>query len=239
MIDGKTVSLVMPCRNESKHLELFISRIPDFFDQIILVSNKSTDDTFETAQSIAKTNSRLLALEDNRTADGIGYGFAHMTGMAHATSDIIVCADADGTYPIEDTPRILAEMTKRHLDFVSCSRYPDPDIPAKLQLGVKVLNAEICLLYGFKTNDSLSGMWVFKRSCVGKIHLTEGDWNLSPQIKINAHKYLKNKYAEIKVKQNLRLGETKQDYFKTGWNHLKWIFKNRFKQPQQVQKADK
>lgn len=161
MINGKTVALVMPCRNESGHLAQFISDIPDFFDEIICVSNKSTDDTVAIGQQLATQYPRLKFMEDNRTAKGIGYGYAHMTGMKAATSDYIVCADSDGTYPVEDTPSLLRMMDKRHLRFVSCSRYPDKQIPIKLQLGVKILNIEIAILYGFIIHDSLSGMWIY------------------------------------------------------------------------------
>lgn len=239
MIDGKTISLVMPCRNEAVHLQTLIEQLPDFFDEVILVSNKSTDNTVEVGKELAKQHKKLHVIQDDRTADGIGYGYAHMTGMSRATGEIIVCADADGTYPVEQAPSLIEQMNQRNLVFVSCSRYPDPDIPAKLQLGVRILNLEIALLYWFGIKDSLSGMWIFHRSCVQALHLTEGDWNLSPQIKINAHRYFGKQYAELSIKQRVRFGETKQDYFKTGMSHLLWILKNRFVRASHVQKSDK
>lgn len=238
MINGKTIALVMPCRNEGGHLQRLIDKVPSFFDEIICVSNKSTDNTVEVGQAIAQKNPRFVFLVDDRTAGGIGYGYAHMTGISHATCDYIVCADSDGTYPVDQTSELLETMQRRGLLFVSCSRYPDKSIPLKLQLGVKILNAEIALLYGFRISDSLSGMWVFSRDVVSSLHLTEGDWNLSPQIKLNAKKYLKNRFAEIKVVQRKREGETKQDYFKTGFAHLCWIAKNRFRSPRELQPAD-
>ncbi|MDF7640756.1 glycosyltransferase family 2 protein [Bifidobacterium sp. ESL0784] len=238
MILGKTVSLVMPCRNEAGHLAKLIEQVPDFFDEIICVSNGSTDNTVEVSKALEKRYPRFTLVEDNRSAGGIGYGFAHMTGMATATSDLIVCADSDGTYPIDDAPQIVRQMKERNLSFVSCSRYPDHSIPFKLQLGVRALNIEIAVLYWFRIHDSLSGMWVFKRSVVSRLHLTEGDWNLSPQIKINAKHYLGPGFAEIKIKQRIRQGESKQDYLKTGLHHVLWIAKNRFVRRKTVQPAD-
>ena len=238
MIDGHSVSLVMPCRNESGHLADLIEEIPDFYDEIICVSNKSTDETVQVGRQIEKKNKKFRLLIDNRSAKGIGYGFAHMTGIAAAKNEYIVCADSDGTYPIEVFPQILEHMNVRNLSFVSGSRYPDKEIPPKLQLGVKILNCEIALLYWFRIHDSLSGMWVFRRDIVPELHLTEGDWNLSPQIKLNAHKYLGKQFAEIKIKQKHRHGETKQSYFNTGMKHLIWIAKNRFIEPRNVQHAD-
>lgn len=238
MIGHYMVSLVMPCRNEAEHLESLIADVPDFYDEILLVSNCSTDDTVNVGKKIMKSVPRFRLIVDNRSAGGIGYGYAHMTGISAATGDIIVCADSDGTYPIDDASKILREMSRRHLSFASCTRYPDASIPHALQLGVRALNCEIFLLYGFHLHDSLSGMWVFKRSVVPQLHLTEGDWNLSPQIKLNAHKYLGSRFGEVKVSQKIRLGETKQSYLKTGFHHLFWILKNRFSEPRQIQTPD-
>ncbi|AIC91440.1 glycosyltransferase family 2 protein [Bifidobacterium coryneforme] len=238
MLSGSTVSLVMPCRNEAKHLAQMVADIPDFYDEIICVSNKSSDDTVEVGREIERSNPRFEMLVDDRVASGIGYGFAHMTGINKAKSSIIVCADSDGTYPIEDLPRIMGVMKERGLSFASCSRYPDKNIPLKLQLGVKILNFEMFLLYAKVIHDSLSGMWVFERDVVPSLHLTEGDWNLSPQIKLNAHKYLGPRFGEVRIRQGIRFGETKQSYLKTGFGHLKWIFKNRFIQRKGIQPAD-
>ena len=238
MLSGSTVSLVMPCRNEAKHLAQMVADIPDFYDEIICVSNKSSDDTVEVGREIERSNPRFEMLVDDRVASGIGYGFAHMTGINKAKSSIIVCADSDGTYPIEDLPRIMGVMKERGLSFASCSRYPDKNIPLKLQLGVKILNFEMFLLYAKVIHDSLSGMWVFERDVVPSLHLTEGDWNLSPQIKLNAHKYLGPRFGEVRIRQGIRFGETKQSYLKTGLGHLKWIFKNRFIQRKGIQPAD-
>lgn len=238
MLGGKTVSLVMPCRNEAEFLECLIDEVPDFFDEIICVSNKSTDDTVEVGLRLEERVPRFKLLQDDRTANGIGYGYAHMTGISAAESEIIVCADSDGTYPIEDVPQLWRAMQAKGIKFASCTRYPDKSIPFKLQLGVKILNIEIAVLYGLKIHDSLSGMWVFTKSIVDSLDLTEGDWNLSPQIKLNAYKALGAHFKELKITQKVRNGETKQNYFETGIKHLLWIAKNRFVKSSSIQQWD-
>lgn len=219
----------MPCRNECENLSVIFDMIPDFVDEVICVSNKSTDGTYEYGLELMNKYPKLKMLRDDRALNGIGYGFAHLTGMDAATSDIVVCADADGTYPLEDVPSILDEMKRRNLRVVSCCRYPDKEIPRKLQLGVKILNTEMLVFYGYVIHDSLSGMWVFDHEVIPTLKLTEGDWNLSPQVKLNGKKYLKDQFAEIKIKQKQRVGETKQNYIETGIRHALWILKNRFK----------
>lgn len=227
MYQKQKITLYFPCRNESAHLEKVLKKVPKFVDEIIVVSNKSTDDTYEKAKKLG-----VKAYKDDRTIEKIGYGYANITGINKATGDIIVSSDGDGTYPIEHLNKILNFFIKNKFDFISCNRYPVKKgvvIPFKLQLGIHILNLETRILYGFKIKDILSGMWVLNKKIRKDLKLTAGDWNLSPQIKINAFTNKKIKSGECHIIQHLRYGETKQKYFKTGLSHMKWIFLNRFK----------
>lgn len=231
MVKKQKISLVLPCRNEGNHLREVLGRIPNYVDEILIVSNKSTDNTVKIARELSKKDNRVVALKDDRVLGGIGYGYAHMTGIYKATGDIIIGADGDGTYPLDAIKKIATYLLENKYDFISCNRYPLQDgvkIPFKLQLGVNFLNWEIRLLYNIPIKDTLSGMWFFKKTIRDDLKLTMGDWNLSPQIKINAATNKKIKFAEYSIAQDQRMGETKQNYFKTGFSHAFWIFKNRF-----------
>ncbi len=220
------ISVCLPCRNEAKSLKHVLSQVPKFVDEVIVISNRSTDNTVEAASKLG-----VVALKDDRAIGGIGYGFAHITGIQNATGDIIVGADGDATYPLEDLPAVIDHMIDKNLDFVSCNRYPLRDgteIPFKLKFGVWLLNTEVRLLYGHKIQDILSGMWVFKKAVRDELNVTAGDWNLSPQIKISAATNPRIAFGEYNIVQHKRLGESHQNYFKTGLNHATWIFKNRF-----------
>ena len=234
MYRNKKISVCLPCRNEASHLHEVIKRVPKIVDEIIVISNNSHDDTVEVAKKL-----KLIALEDNRTIGGIGYGFAHMTGIQHATGDIIVGADGDATYPIEDLKLIIDRLLDGQLDFISCNRYPLQEgtkIPFKLRLGVGTLNWEARLLYGVKINDILSGMWVFNKTAKKHLNLTMGEWNLSPQIKLNAALHPKINFSEHSIAQHQRMGDSHQAHFKTGFQHLWWIFLNRFFSAERLEK---
>lgn len=221
------ISVCLPCRNESGHLKEVLATVPSIVDEVIVISNASKDDTVSAAKKLG-----AKAYEDNRVIGGIGYGFAHMTGIAKATGDIIVGADGDGTYPLEELPKVIDRMLNEKLDFVSCNRYPLKDgtkIPFKLRLGVGTLNLETRLLHGKKINDILSGMWVFRASIKDKLNLTMGDWNLSPEIKINALTNPDITFSEHHIVQHVRMGESHQNYFKTGFSHLAWIFTDKLR----------
>jgi len=219
------ISVILPCRNEGRHLRQVVHRIPKFVDEIIIVSNKSTDNTVEVAKKLG-----LKVIEENKTIKGIGYGYAHITGIEAATGDIIAGVDGDATYPIEKLKAIIDYLLENDKDFISCNRYPiqgNTKIPLKLRIGVAILNFETRLLYGIKINDILSGMWVFKSDIKTNLRLTMGDWNLSPQIKINAATNPDIKFDEYSIAQYKRQGETKQRHVATGFSHLFWILNNR------------
>jgi glycosyltransferase involved in cell wall biosynthesis len=200
--------------------------VPKFVDEVLIISNNSTDNTVEEAFKLG-----VRVLEDNRAIKGIGYGFAHITGINAASSDIVVGADGDGTYPVEQLAEILDNFIDNELNFMSCNRYPlhsDTRIPFKLQFGVWILNMEVKILYRKNIQDILSGMWVIDNRLKSELNLKMGDWNLSPEIKLNAATKSKIKFAEYHIVQHQRHGESHQNYWKTGLSHMWWIFKNRF-----------
>lgn len=226
MYRSKTITVCLPCRNEGRHLKETVMRIPKFVDEIIVISNLSTDNTVAQAKKLG-----LKVVEDNRTKGGIGYGFAIMTGIKLATSAITVIADGDSTYPLEDLDKIIDHLLDNNLGFVSCNRYPlqkGTKISTPLRLGVWTLNKEVRILYGLKFNDILSGMWVFNRSSAKKLNLSMGDWNLCPQIKLQAALHPGIAFGEYSITQHVRKGDSHQQYLKTGLSHMFWILKNRF-----------
>jgi glycosyltransferase involved in cell wall biosynthesis len=223
---GKKISIYFPCRNEENHMLEIIDKVPNFVDEIIIVSNASTDDTVGAARKLG-----LKVFEDNRKLHGIGYGFAHMTGMHEATGDIIITADGDGTYPVDQSAKIIDLIIDNKYDFISCSRYPLIDgtkIPFKLRFGVGLLNLESRILFGYPFKDILSGMWVFSREARDNLNLKMGDWNMSPEVKIKSFQHPDIRFHEYSIPQNNRLGITKQSHWQTGLSHLFWILKYRF-----------
>jgi glycosyltransferase involved in cell wall biosynthesis len=227
MFNSKKISLVIPCKNEEKIIANTIKNIPTYVDEIIVVDNGSSDNSALVAQEAG-----AIVVKEPRKLNGVGYGYAHLSGIQKATGDYIFGMDADDTYPSYEISNIVNYMENGEYDVVSCNRLPlinSKAISKLRRLGIYVLNLEIFALYGYPIKDSLTGMWGIKKSCLPKLNLRMGDWNLSPEVKISAIMNKGIKFGEYHIDHFVREKEpSKQAIWKTGWGHFRYIAKKRF-----------
>lgn len=107
--DVPKVSVIVPAYNEAGAIEECVEQLQamladaDFTSEIIVVDDGSTDGTGEILDSIE-------GIRVVRNQDNLGYGAALKAGMRRAVGEITVIADADGTYPIERVPDLVAAM---------------------------------------------------------------------------------------------------------------------------------
>lgn len=219
MLHNKRISLIIPCRNEEVSLRRLLPKVPRFIDEIIIVDNNSVDRTFETALKLG-----AKALKENRVQDGIGYGFAHQTGIATATGDYLVAMDGDGSYPLNRIKSVLKIMDEKKLDFVTCERFPLStwrDMSPVRQLGSHLLTLSFNLLFHQSLADILTGMWVLRREAIPLLDLTPGDWNFSLSIKGSAALNPKLRFLGTHIPYHDRhWGSSKQSLLRTGLSHL-------------------
>ncbi len=220
----KTISLVIPCKNEERALKSVLEYVPNIIDEIIVVDNNSNDKTREVAKSFG-----ARVFTESRTKNGIGYGYALQKGISEAKGNIVVCMDGDGSYPVKEIGRMVNYLLKKNLDFISCNRLPfrKPKKMSSLRaFGVKILNLLTWSLYGYKIKDSLSGMWVFKKYVLSDLNLSEGGWNLSLEIKLKAILSPACKFAEHQISYQDRVFDlSKQNLFRTGFKHVLYLIK--------------
>lgn len=227
MIANKTISLIIPCKNEAVAIKVALEHVPEGIDEIIVIDNGSTDKTKAVAKELG-----AKVFSEPRHVNGIGYGFALARGIREATSDIIICMDGDGSYPTRLIPSLITYIQKNNIDFLSCNRIPFQH-PQKMssvrKTGVIILNLWIRILYGYHIRDSLSGMWVIKKHSIEKLQVFEGGWNFSLEIKINALKNKNIRFAEYHIPYHDRqFDSSKQNIFKTGIEHFFFLLKIKF-----------
>ena len=112
---GPTVSVVVPAMNEARDLPFVLPRIPSWVHEVILVDGASTDGTVEIAQALWPG---VRVVEQPRR----GKGAALQCGFKHATGDIIVTLDADGSADPAEIPLFVSCLVGG-ADFVKGSRF--------------------------------------------------------------------------------------------------------------------
>jgi len=219
---SQTITVITPCLNEEQGIEQVLRRMPDFVDQVIVVDNGSTDRTYEVARSFGAQVIR----EPVR-----GYGRSYKRGFSEATGDIIITLDGDHSYPPDAISYLLEALLHLEVDFLNASRFPVRDANAmswKHRFGNWVLSFVMSLLYFRWVRDSQSGMWVFRRSILKDMKLEADSMAFSEEIKIEALKNRRIRFAEISILYSSRLGEIKLNPWRDGLYNLYFLVKKRF-----------
>jgi dolichol-phosphate hexosyltransferase len=221
MYHDQRITVIIPCLNEEQGIEQVLRRMPAFVDQVIVVDNGSTDRTADVAGEFGAEVIR----ENVR-----GYGRAYKRGFASATGDVIVTLDGDHSYPPDAISYLLEAFQHLQVDFLNASRFPVRDREAmsfKHKVGNLILSLATSILYFRWVRDSQSGMWVFRRSILGKMKLESDGMAFSEEIKIEA---LKSgaRFEEISILYTSRLGEIKLNPWRDGFYNLWFLLKKRF-----------
>ena len=113
--DGRAVriSVIVPCRNEGRNIRPVLEWAAPYADELLVVDGHSSDDTRDIAAEVGAT-----VLLDN----GRGKGDALRVGIAHASGDILVFVDADGSHDPRDIPALVQPIIEGSADHVSGSR---------------------------------------------------------------------------------------------------------------------
>jgi len=219
---SQRITVIIPCLNEEQGIEKVLSRMPDFVDQTIVVDNGSTDRTSDVAKSFGAEVIR----EPVR-----GYGRSYKRGFASAIGDLIITLDGDHSYPPDAISYLIEAFLHLDVDFLNASRFPvrDPEAMSfKHKLGNWVLSLAMSILYLRWVRDSQSGMWVFRRSILKNMKLTSDSMAFSEEIKIEALKNSRIRFAEISILYTSRLGENKLNPWRDGFYNLFFLVKKRF-----------
>jgi glycosyltransferase involved in cell wall biosynthesis len=160
---AKDLSVVIPAHDEEGGLAQVVDGIQTALRgsgtsfEIIVVDDGSTDRTGEIAAGLDVTVIRH--------AERRGYGTALKTGIRAAVGERILICDADGTYPADAIPSLLALADTN--DMVVGARIgPIVDTPLLRRLAKGVLRRLASYLSESKIPDLNSGLRVFAKDAV-------------------------------------------------------------------------
>lgn len=155
------VAIVVPAFNEQHGVRPTLERVravmaaTPFSFEILVVDDGSTDGTAAEAE---KCGVRVVRLPANR-----GYGAALKAGVVGTNSELVVITDADGTYPPEVIPELLAASAEADM-VVGARASDDRSIPRKRRAAKRFLGLLASYLAGRTIPDLNSGLRVMRRS---------------------------------------------------------------------------
>lgn len=170
MFKDNKISVVIPAYNEEKSIGQVISTIPNFVDYIIVVNDGSTDKTVE----IAKEKGAILTTHPANK--GVGAAFrSGVKKVLELDSDIMVNMDADGQFNSEDITKLIEPIIEKRADFVTASRFKNPDFYPQMSrikfIGNRLMSWLISNLVGQKYYDVSCGFRAYSKEALLRLNL--------------------------------------------------------------------
>ncbi len=229
---SQLIKVIIPAYNEQDSIAHVIKDIPTIVNEVIVVSNNSTDNTEKNAKNAGAT-----VLQENRK----GYGYACLKGMEYIADqntkpDIVVFLDGDySDYP-EQLTEIVAPIINDNIDFVIGARVKrlreQGSMTPQQVFGNWLATFLMKLFFGAKFTDlgPFRGIKYDKLLALKMEDKTYG-WTVEMQLKALKQKFT---YVEIPMKYRNRIGVSKvsgtvKGSIMAGVKILGWIFKYSFK----------
>jgi glycosyltransferase involved in cell wall biosynthesis len=174
------ISLVAPCLNEEKNVELLASRFlvasetADVLTEIIFIDDGSTDLTWERiGQLCLRYPGRIIPIRHSKNR-GIPQGW--ISGVDAAKGELICLIDSDLQNPPEAVFEMFEALNKHNVDLVRGVRKP---VMAQSRLRVimsRVLNFVLNFVFEMKLKDNKSGFILGKSDEIKRIVYHSGHY---------------------------------------------------------------
>lgn len=229
---SQEIKVVIPAFNEEESIAKVIAEIPEIVQEIIVVSNNSTDATEANAKKAGAT-----VLQENRK----GYGYACSKGMDYIATqkqkpDIIVFIDGDySDFPSELT-KIIAPIIEDNKDLVIGARvkkWREKGSMTFPQIFGNWLATSLMKLFFNSRFKDLGPFRAIKYSKLLELEMQDKTygWTVEMQLKVLKKGF---SYVEVPVHYKNRIGTSKvsgtlKGAVFAGIKILGWIFKYSFK----------
>ena len=226
------IKVIIPAHNEADSIAFVVRDIPEFVDEVIVVSNNSTDATEENAAKAGAT-----VLREPRK----GYGYACLKGMEYIAQlpekpQIIVFLDGDYSDFPQELEKIVEPIIKRDVDLVigaRVRRWREKGAMTFPQIFGNWLATSLMKLFFNARFTDLGPFRAIKYEKLLELKMEDKTygWTVEMQLKALKKNY---SYEEVPVHYRNRIGVSKvsgtvKGAFMAGVKILTWIFKYSFK----------
>ncbi|WP_137602324.1 DPM/DPG synthase family glycosyltransferase [Paucilactobacillus nenjiangensis] len=238
MINGKELTILMPCLNESETLEASILEALSFFEanptvsgEIVVADNGSTDGSIEIAEKYIDRNVRVAHIKNR------GYGSALIGGTKEALGKYVIMGDPDNSYDFFHLMPFI-ERLRNGDDLVMGNRFKGGIEPGAMPflhhyLGTPVLSFIGRLFYHNKIGDFNCGLRGYNRERIMDLHLRTTGMEYASEMIVQSslHHYQVSEVPTI-LRKDGRTAEPHLSTWTDGWRHLrfmlmyspKWLF---------------
>ena len=231
------IKVIIPAYNEEDSIAKVINDIPTIVDEIIVISNNSTDKTEENA-----ANAGATVLKESKR----GYGYACLKGMDYIASTslsdqekkptIVVFLDGDySDYP-EQLTELVAPIINGNIDLVIGSRVKElreaGSMTPQQVFGNWLATFLMNIFFGAKFTD-LGPFRAIKYQKLLQLKMEDKTYGWTVEMQLKAIKQ-RFSYKEVPMKYRNRIGISKvsgtlKGSILAGVKILGWIFKYSFK----------
>ena len=216
------ISVVIPALNEHDEIGGTVTRVREVLSalgvgeyEVIVVDDGSHDETGPRAE---RAGARVL-----RHPHNVGYGRSLKDGIEAARYDTIIINDADGTYPIEAIPDLLACYAKG-FDMVVGARSGEHYRESLIKMPLRrLLRFIVEFTAGRSIPDINSGLRVFQRAAIIEYydHLCD---TFSFTTSMTLAYMMTGKFvAYVPIDYNKRVGTSKVRLFRNSMKTLQYI----------------
>ena len=206
MTNKNTLGVIVPFHNEENFIEESISRLLkiEIIDQIVLVDDCSTDNSYEIARNIQSEN---INIKLKKTDLNMGKGGAVKKGLEFISTSHVIVHDADLEYFPSDIPDLFFSIPDDNKYLILGSRTIGSKSRTTLYFytyfGNKVLTLIFSIINNYKVSDIASCYWLVKTEDLRKIELTEKGFAIEVEV---LSKFLRNKHkiVEVPIKYHAR-----------------------------------
>ena len=190
-VSALRVAAIVPCHNEEQSVRQVVrdlkAALPTM--RVVVYDNASTDRTAEMARD---------AGAEVRSETILGKGNVIRRALADLEADVYVMIDGDDTYDAASLPEMLARLLEGPYDQVTGVRVPQTEGTYRSghELGNRVFNRTVSIIFGRPVTDMLSGYRVFSRRFVKSFPAISHAFEIETELTVHA---INNRVPQVEM----------------------------------------
>lgn len=187
-------TICVVAKNEAEGIVGVIRSVKKYADEVIVIDGHSTDGT-----GLLASREGVRVLRDH----GLGRGDGVRAGLAHATGDIVVLFDADGSHEPRDIPKLTEPIVDGKADLVIASRRTGGSFDRQMNLdslvrsfGADILTMLVNLRFGTQLTDVIYSFRALRASLVKNLPLHSNGFAIEQELVIAC---LRSRYKVLEI----------------------------------------